>query len=122
MFLDYDNELKDDQTKVEMATAILAAPENINLTQEMVHSLNKKSNGGNVLIKPYMSKAYDRVDWCFLLHVLDTFGFSPQVYDLIKACISLSWYSIMMNDTPMVFALLVYHYARGSFSSAQSLL
>ncbi|XP_035544570.1 uncharacterized protein LOC108988642 [Juglans regia] len=77
--------------------------ENISLTPEMVHSINKKSVGGNVVIKLDMSKAYDRVDWKFLLHVLDAFGFSAQFCDLIKACISTPWYSIMMNGTPKGF-------------------
>lgn len=35
--------------------------ENISLMQEMAQSLHKKANGGNVLLKVDMSKAYDRV-------------------------------------------------------------
>ncbi|XP_040995112.1 uncharacterized protein LOC121241423 [Juglans microcarpa x Juglans regia] len=50
-----------------------------------------------------MSKAYDRVDWNFLLHVLDAFDFSANVCELIKSCISSPWFSIMMNGTPLGF-------------------
>ncbi|XP_035541522.1 uncharacterized protein LOC118344586 [Juglans regia] len=77
--------------------------ENISITQEMVHSINKKTNGGNVLVKLDMSKAYDRVNWNSLIHVLVAFGFSPQFCALIKLCISSPWYSIMMNGTSMGF-------------------
>lgn len=44
--------------------------ENIMLAQEMVHSLNRKSQGENFVIKIDMSKAYDCVNWSFLLNVL----------------------------------------------------
>ncbi|XP_042964739.1 uncharacterized protein LOC122298962 [Carya illinoinensis] len=77
--------------------------ENISLTQEMVHSINKTTNGGNVLVKLDMSKAYDRVNWRFLIHVLDSFGFSSQFCALINLCISSTWYSIMMNGTSLGF-------------------
>ncbi|XP_042956358.1 uncharacterized protein LOC122292186 [Carya illinoinensis] len=77
--------------------------ENISLTQEMVHSIHRHTNGGNVLIKLDMSKAYDRVDWNFILHVLDAFGFSSEFCMLIKACITTPWYSVMMNGTSLGF-------------------
>ncbi|XP_042964017.1 uncharacterized protein LOC122298309 [Carya illinoinensis] len=77
--------------------------ENISLTQEMVHSINKTIYGGNVLVKLDMSKAYDRVNWRFLIHVLGVFGFSSQFCDLINLCISSPWYSIMLNGTSLGF-------------------
>ncbi|KAK3199206.1 hypothetical protein Dsin_022621 [Dipteronia sinensis] len=39
----------------------------ITLAQEMVHSLHKKRTGANVMVKLDMDKAYDRVNWSFLL-------------------------------------------------------
>ncbi|XP_041024617.1 uncharacterized protein LOC121265149 [Juglans microcarpa x Juglans regia] len=36
--------------------------ENISITQEMVHSLNKVSHGGNIMIKVDMAKTYDQMD------------------------------------------------------------
>ncbi|XP_035540216.1 uncharacterized protein LOC118344205 [Juglans regia] len=41
--------------------------ENISLMKELVHSINKKAHGGNIILKVDMAKAYDRVDWSFLL-------------------------------------------------------
>ncbi|XP_041020448.1 uncharacterized protein LOC121262091 [Juglans microcarpa x Juglans regia] len=52
--------------------------ENITLAQEMVYSLNKEVLGGNVMVKIDMAKAYDCVDWAFLIEVLKAFGFSSD--------------------------------------------
>ncbi|XP_035548696.1 uncharacterized protein LOC118349203 [Juglans regia] len=71
--------------------------DNISITQEMVQSLNKKAMGGNIILKLDKAKAYDRVEWDFLLHVLIAFGFSSSVSGLIRNCIASPWYSIMMN-------------------------
>ncbi|KAF5462658.1 hypothetical protein F2P56_018646, partial [Juglans regia] len=73
--------------------------ENITLAQEMVLSLHKKSVGGNVLIKLDMAKAYDRVNWDFLLHVIRAFGFSDIVCQIIANCVQSQWFSVMMNGT-----------------------
>ncbi|XP_022869151.1 uncharacterized protein LOC111388627 [Olea europaea var. sylvestris] len=77
--------------------------ENITLTQELVNSLNKKVRGGNVMIKVDMAKAYDRVEWHFLLHVLSSFGFPMMFCKLIEQCISTPWFSVMMNGTMQGF-------------------
>lgn len=76
---------------------------NITLTQEIVHSLNRKVHGRNVVVKVDMAKAYDRVDWRFLLHVLRSFGFPHSFCSLISECISMLWFSIMMNGTTKGF-------------------
>lgn len=36
----------------------------------MKYSINKKSKGGNAILKVEMVKAYDRMDWNFLKLVL----------------------------------------------------
>ncbi|XP_040987687.1 uncharacterized protein LOC121235407 [Juglans microcarpa x Juglans regia] len=69
----------------------------------MVRYLDKKAMGDNVILKLDMAKAYDRVQWEFLLHVLVAFGFSPSVSALIRNCIASPWYSIMMNGTSQGF-------------------
>ncbi|XP_031287891.1 uncharacterized protein LOC116146622 [Pistacia vera] len=77
--------------------------ENITLAQELVHSLNKKTKGGNIMVKIDMAKAYDHVDWKFLLNVLTSFGFSSQVCNLVRECVTCPWFSIMMNGTSKGF-------------------
>ncbi|XP_041001642.1 uncharacterized protein LOC121247343 [Juglans microcarpa x Juglans regia] len=52
--------------------------ENITLAQEMVHSLHRHTNGGNVMLKIDMAKAYDRVDWSFLRLVMKGFGLADS--------------------------------------------
>lgn len=45
--------------------------ESIALAQEMVADLDRRSDGGNIIFKYDMSKAYARVEWRFLLCVQD---------------------------------------------------
>ncbi|KAK3188489.1 hypothetical protein Dsin_028050 [Dipteronia sinensis] len=73
--------------------------ENIMFAQETVHSLHKKMTGGNVMVKLDMAKAYDRVNWSFLLEVFKAFGFSDSFSKLIKKCVESPWFSVMMNET-----------------------
>ncbi|KAK1557037.1 hypothetical protein Q3G72_016579 [Acer saccharum] len=73
--------------------------ENITLAHEMVHSLHKKMTGGNVMVKLDMAKAYDRVNWSFLLEVLKAFGFFDSFRKIIYNCVGSPWFSVMMNGT-----------------------
>lgn len=73
--------------------------ENMTLAQEMVQSLNKKVKGENLMLKIDMAKAYDRVDWSFILWILQSFGFSSHICSLMKECVHSPWFSLMMNGT-----------------------
>ncbi|KAK4833981.1 hypothetical protein QYF36_014386 [Acer negundo] len=73
--------------------------ENITHAQEMVNSLNKKILGCNMMVKIDMAKAYDRIDWGFLLTVLKAFGFSSTFCSSVEECIKSPWFSVMMNGT-----------------------
>jgi len=44
-----------------------------------------------------MAKAYDWVNWNFLLHALKKFGFSDKWVDMIRRLISNVWYSVIIN-------------------------
>lgn len=77
--------------------------ENVSLTQELIRSIHKPTRGGNVILKIDMAKAYDSVDWGFLLHVMTAFGFSTSIYNLVRQCISSPWYSVMMNGVSKGF-------------------
>ncbi|XP_021771689.1 uncharacterized protein LOC110735811 [Chenopodium quinoa] len=50
--------------------------DNILLSHELMHLINSRRGSNFTAIKIDMSKAYDRVDWLFLLKVLQAFGFS----------------------------------------------
>lgn len=60
--------------------------ENISLAQEIINLLNKKTKGGNVLLKVDMAKAYNRVDLKFLRLVLRSLDFSDQVCSFKSEC------------------------------------
>ena len=45
-----------------------------------------------------MSKAYDRVEWTFLINLMDKLGFDRKWTDLIKSYISTVSFSILIND------------------------
>lgn len=49
--------------------------DNITMAQEMAHTINRKTRGGNIILKIDMAKAYDVVDWKFINWVLHSFGF-----------------------------------------------
>ncbi|XP_042944790.1 uncharacterized protein LOC122278671 [Carya illinoinensis] len=77
--------------------------ENITLAQEMIHMINRKVRGGNVLIEVDIAKAYDSLDRDFLLHVMTSFGFSTRFCELIRQCISIPWFSVVMNGSAKGF-------------------
>lgn len=71
--------------------------ENISLAHEMIATIDNKVARGNIAIKLDMAKAYDRVNWRFLLRVLKHFGFSNIWIDMIFRLISNCWYSVSIN-------------------------
>ncbi|XP_073122746.1 uncharacterized protein [Henckelia pumila] len=77
--------------------------DNILLAHELTHSINLPARGGNVILKLDMAKAYDRVQWSFLLDVLRRFGFSEKVVRMVRACISFCKFSVNVNGTPAGF-------------------
>uniref|UniRef100_A0A803NHI3 Reverse transcriptase domain-containing protein n=1 Tax=Cannabis sativa TaxID=3483 RepID=A0A803NHI3_CANSA len=69
---------------------------------ELLHSLFKKNNGvrGFMALKLDMSKAYDRVEWCFLRAIMSRFGFPCRWVDLIMDCVSSAEYAFLVNGRP----------------------
>ena len=50
-----------------------------------------------------MSKAYDRVEWCFLEKILLHMGFIESWVAMIMQCVSIVTYSILINGEPKGF-------------------
>ena len=48
-------------------------------------------------IELHMSKAYDRVEWNFLVKIMKRMGFNQQWIDRIKRCLSSVSYSFIIN-------------------------
>ncbi|WRX25707.1 Reverse transcriptase domain - like 10 [Theobroma cacao] len=73
--------------------------DNILLAQELIGKIDAKSRGGNVVLKLDMAKAYDRLNWDFLYLMMEHFGFNAHWINMIKACISNCWYSLLINGS-----------------------
>ncbi|XP_071920627.1 uncharacterized protein [Coffea arabica] len=71
--------------------------DNILLTQELVADLDRRLRHPNLMLKLDMEKAYDRVEWSFLLFMLRKFGFEEQVVDIIFRLVSNNWFSVLVN-------------------------
>ncbi|XP_068312484.1 uncharacterized protein [Pyrus communis] len=65
----------------------------IGLVSEGFNFMGKRAFGGNVGIKVDIAKAFDTLNWKFLLHVLSSFGFSHIFVD---------WASMLLNKDEYV--------------------
>ncbi|CAL1360466.1 unnamed protein product [Linum trigynum] len=76
--------------------------DNILIGHELMHFLKIKKQGkkGYMALKVDMEKAYDRVEWPFLLAVLDKMGFNSVWQGWINECLRSSSFSVLMNGTP----------------------
>lgn len=71
------------------------------LAHEVFHSFrNKKGNEGWLAIKFDMEKAYDRLEWNFILATFRKLGFCEQWITWIKQCITTVSFSVLVNGIP----------------------
>jgi len=66
-------------------------------TFEAVNMLSNKAFGGNITFKIDIAKAFDTLDWSFLLRVLTTFGFTPKFCDWIDVILRSAKLSFFVN-------------------------
>ena len=73
--------------------------DNVVLTFEVIHYMKRKTRGkvGNVALKIYISKAYDRVDWSYLRKILIQLGLDPNWMSLVMWFVSTAKFSICLN-------------------------
>ena len=72
------------------------------IANEAIGSLLKNNKCG-VICKPSIEKAYDNVNWNFLLAILRKMGFSERWIGCIRWCISTMSFSMIINGTPSSF-------------------
>ncbi|CAL1366863.1 unnamed protein product [Linum trigynum] len=79
--------------------------DNVLLGHELMHYLKIKKQGkkGYMALKVDMEKAYDRVEWPFLLAVLDKMGFNSIWQGWVHECLRSATFSVLMNGTPSGF-------------------
>lgn len=74
------------------------AADNILIAQEMVHSIHtSQATRGGMLVELDLEKAYDKVDWKFLLDTLRLFCFPEITIKLISSCISSTSLAVLWN-------------------------
>jgi hypothetical protein len=71
------------------------------LAHEMLHSLkSKRGRGGLMAVNVAMEKAFDKMEWNFLLVILQKLGFHAKWINWIRLCISTSSFSVLLNGSP----------------------
>jgi hypothetical protein len=74
------------------------------LAHELIHSIkSKKGRGGLMAVKIDMEKAFDRMEWDFLLSILTKLGFDSVWINWIRICVSSTVFSILINGSPFGF-------------------
>lgn len=76
--------------------------DNALIAMDCFHWIKNKKKGkkGVMALKLDMYKAYDRLEWKFMLGTLEAFSFPPIIIDIIKRCTSSISYQILINENP----------------------
>ncbi|XP_026383524.1 uncharacterized protein LOC113279022 [Papaver somniferum] len=81
--------------------------DNIAIAHETIHYMRtrrgQKGNKGSMGIKIYMAKAFDRVDWKFLITIMGKIGFNSDWCNKIMQCISTTSTAVLINGSPEKF-------------------
>nr|XP_027096084.1 uncharacterized protein LOC113715980 [Coffea arabica] len=73
--------------------------DNILVAQELAQDIDRKLTCPNLMLKLDMEKAYDRVEWSFLIFMLRRFGFQEWGVDLLFRTLSNNWFSLLINGS-----------------------
>ena len=75
---------------------------NVLVAFETMNHINQRGKGkeGLIVIKLNMSKAFDKVEWPYIVAIMRKLGFYERWIALIMMCISLASYSMILNGEP----------------------
>lgn len=71
------------------------------IASEAINMLDKKNFGGNLALKIDIKKAFDTLDWNFLLQVLQSFGFDSKFCSWVKVILNSAKLSFSVNGRPV---------------------
>lgn len=69
------------------------------MAHEAIHSI-MKDEAKVMIVKLHISKAYEQINWNFLLHILTKMGLTRNLVASISHCISMVRFLIMVNVSP----------------------
>lgn len=69
----------------------------VGIAYEIINMLDKRSFGGHLALKIDIKKAFDTMDWSFILQVLQSFGFNDIFYNWVKVILHSAKLSISVN-------------------------
>lgn len=69
------------------------------LSHELIHSLKFERKPG-MMMKLYMSKAFNKISWEYMKEVLVAFGFHKDCIKWITVMVSEAFFSILINRSP----------------------
>ena len=72
------------------------------IANEVIDSMRKRKERG-ILCKLDIEKAYDQINWSFILKVLKKMGFGDKWVGWIEWCISIATFSVLVNGCPTGF-------------------
>ena len=72
------------------------------IANKVIDSMQKRKERG-ILCKLDIEKAYDQINWKFILKVLKKMGFGNKWVNWIEWCISTATFSVLVNGSPLAF-------------------
>lgn len=73
--------------------------DNILLAYELVHNYHRATTSSRSVIKIDLFKAFDCLNWDFIVLLMHATGFPTSYIKWIRACITLPWYSVSINGS-----------------------
>jgi hypothetical protein len=73
--------------------------DNIIHAHELIHTLKTQRRGG-MIIQLDLEKAYDKINWHYMVKTLEAFGFAQNWINWIVNLVSMITYSLLINGAP----------------------